>query len=200
MTNKDQRTFAVAMTGASGAIYGIRLVQTLLEEGHRIHFLMSSAAWQVFDQEVGLDISDKEACLKKLFPSGDLQVHGKQDFSAPIASGSYKHDGMIVVPCSMGTLSKMAHGNSGSLLERSADVTLKEGRPLLIVPRETPLHSIHLENMKRLSDLGAAIIPAMPGFYHQPQSMDDLINFVVGKVLDRLNVEHELFKRWGEMS
>ncbi|EZH67616.1 aromatic acid decarboxylase [Bacillaceae bacterium JMAK1] len=200
MTNNDKRTFAVAMTGASGAVYGIRLVQTLLNEGHRIHFLMSSAAWQVFDQEVGLDISDKEACLQKLFPTGDLHVHGKQDFSAPIASGSYKHDGMIVVPCSMGTLSKMAHGNSGSLLERSADVTLKEGRPLLIVPRETPLHSIHLENMKRLSDLGAAIIPAMPGFYHQPQSMDDLINFVVGKVLDRLNVEHELFKRWGEMS
>ncbi|QDI89950.1 UbiX family flavin prenyltransferase [Salicibibacter halophilus] len=196
--NQRQPIYTVAMTGASGAIYGVRLVHTLLKRGVKVHFLMSGAAWQVFEQELELDISDKEACLQALFPEGDLHVHGLQNFSAPVASGSYRNDGMVVVPCSMGTLSKIANGNSGSLLERSADVALKEGRKLVIVPRETPLHAIHLGNMKAAAEAGANIIPAMPGFYHNPKTLDDLVDFVVGKILDRLDVDHELFTRWGD--
>ncbi|GAK02415.1 3-polyprenyl-4-hydroxybenzoate carboxy-lyase UbiX [Geomicrobium sp. JCM 19037] len=196
----EKRIFTVAMSGASGAIYGIRLVQQLLSSEHKVHFVMSEAAWQVFDLEEGLDVTDREACLERLFPTGDLHVHGLQDFRAPIASGSYKNDGVIVVPCSMGTLAKIAYGHSGSLLERSVDVALKEQRPLIIVPRETPLTSTHLENMKRVADAGGTVIPAMPGFYHKPETMDDLIDFVVGKILDRLDVNHSLFQRWGEMT
>ncbi|MBB6449033.1 4-hydroxy-3-polyprenylbenzoate decarboxylase [Geomicrobium halophilum] len=195
---KNQLVYTVAMTGASGAVYGVRLVQALLKRGVKVHFLMSGAAWQVFEQELQLDTTDQEACLRYLFPEGDLHIHGLRNFSAPVASGSYRNDGMIIVPCSMGTLSKIANGNSGSLLERSADVALKEGRKLLIVPRETPLHSIHLGNMKTVSEAGAIIIPAMPGFYHMPKTMDDLVDFVVGKILDRLEVDHELFTRWGD--
>ncbi|SDI28912.1 UbiX family flavin prenyltransferase [Natribacillus halophilus] len=197
MTDR-QLIYTVAMTGASGAIYGVRLVQGLLKRGVKVHFLMSGAAWQVFEQELELDTSDQEACLHTLFPEGDLHIHGLQNFSAPVASGSYRTDGMVVVPCSMGTLSKIANGNSGSLLERSADVALKEGRQLVIVPRETPLHSIHLHNMKTMADAGATIIPAMPGFYHRPETVDDLVDFVVGKILDRLDVDHQLFTRWGD--
>ncbi|MBU9723953.1 MULTISPECIES: UbiX family flavin prenyltransferase [Bacillaceae] len=196
-TNK--KVFTVGITGASGSIYGIRFVQALLKAGHQVHLLMTGAAWQVFYYELNLDVEDKEKCLREVFGDYDkLFYHTQQDFSAPIASGSAKNDGMIIIPCSMGTLAKISHGISGNLLERTADVMLKEKRRLIIVPRETPLHSIHLENMKRLSDQGAQIVPAMPGFYHQPTTMDDLINFVVGKVLDQLDVEHDLFKRWGE--
>ncbi|AXF54883.1 UbiX family flavin prenyltransferase [Salicibibacter kimchii] len=196
--NQRQPIYTVGMTGASGAIYGVRLVQTLLKKGAKVHFLMSGAAWQVFEQELELDVTDKEACLHELFPEGELHIHGLQNFSAPVASGSYRNDGMVIVPCSMGTLSKIANGNSGSLLERSADVALKEGRKLVIVPRETPLHAIHLGNMKAVAEAGGAIIPAMPGFYHRPKTLDDLVDFVVGKILDRLDVDHQLFTRWGD--
>lgn len=195
------KTISVGITGASGAIYGVRLVQSLLKEGHSVHLVMTEAAWQVFHYELHVDTSDRKKALLDLFETNDrLYFYEQQDFSAPMASGSAKNDGMIIIPCSMGTLAKIANGISSNLLERAADVALKEKRKLIIVPRETPLHSIHLENMKRISDLGGQIVPAMPGFYHEPKTMDDLINFVVGKVLDQLGVEHDLFTRWGESS
>ncbi|MFC5714217.1 UbiX family flavin prenyltransferase [Thalassorhabdus alkalitolerans] len=199
--NTPQKIYTVAITGASGAIYGVRLTKELLKNHCKVHLLISEAGWQVFREELRLDTSNRSACLEQLFGEGNqehLHTHSLRDFTAPIASGSYKNDGMIIIPCSMGTLSKIANGNSGNLLERTADVMLKEGRRLTIVPRETPLHQIHLENMTALSKAGAHIIPAMPGFYHLPASLDDLVNFVVGKVLDNLGVEHTLFTRWGE--
>lgn len=199
--NNAKRIFTVAITGASGAVYGIRVVQQLLKADCRVHLLISEAGWEVFRLEMELDTSDRQACLNGLFgdyDKKDLLVHGLRDFTAPIASGSYKTEAMIIVPCSMGTLSKISNGNSGSLLERAADVILKERRRLVIVPRETPLNGIHLENLVRAERAGAHIVPAMPGFYHLPKSMDDLINFVAGKVLDSVHVEHTLFARWGE--
>ncbi|PYZ94507.1 aromatic acid decarboxylase [Salipaludibacillus keqinensis] len=197
-SNDDKKILTVAITGASGAIYGVRFVQALLKEGHTVHFVLTGAAWQVLYYELHMDTQDPKKCLNELF--GDhknFHYHSQQDFSAPIASGSAQNDGMIIIPCSMGTLAKISHGISSNLLERAADVMLKERRKLVIVPRESPLSSIHLENMKRVSDLGALIVPAMPGFYHNPESMDDLINFVVGKVLDQVGVKHDLFTRWG---
>lgn len=197
--NTDNKIFAVGITGASGAVYGVRVVQSLLRAEHTVHLLMTEARWQVFYYELGMDTTDRESCLEELFGKNDnLHFHTQQDFSAPIASGSAKNDGMIIVPCSMGTLAKIANGISGNLLERTADVMLKERRKLIIVPRETPLHSVHLENMKKVSDQGGQIVPAMPGFYHNPETLDDLVNFVAGKVLDQAGVEHDLFKRWGE--
>ncbi|RSL33816.1 UbiX family flavin prenyltransferase [Salibacterium salarium] len=195
---KATKTFTVAITGASGAIYGVRLTEELLLQKHHVHLLISEAGWQVFREELELDTSDRQECLHQLFSSTDLlDSHDLYDFKAPIASGSYRTDGMVIVPCSMGTLSKIAHASSGSLLERAADVNLKERRPLLLVPRETPLNGIHLENLVKAEKNGAHIIPAMPGFYHLPETKDDLINFVVGKVLDSLHVDHSLFTRWG---
>jgi 4-hydroxy-3-polyprenylbenzoate decarboxylase len=124
-------------------------------------------------------------------------IHPLKDIGASIASGSYLTAGMVVVPCSMGTLANIASGSSRNLLERTADVMLKEGRPLILVPRETPLHAIHLENLLKLSRMGVAIVPAMPAFYHMPTSIDDLVDFMVGKLLDRMGIEHGLFRRWG---
>jgi len=196
--DSEKKIVTVAITGASGAIYGVRFVQTLLRGGHTVHFLMTGAAWQVLYYELHMDTSDKQKCLDELFGGYEnFYYHSQQDFSASIASGSAQNDGMIIIPCSMGTLAKISHGISSNLLERAADVVLKERRKLVIVPRESPLSSIHLENMKRVSDLGGIIVPAMPGFYHNPESMDDLINFVVGKVLDQVGVNHDLFTRWG---
>jgi len=196
-----QQKWAVGITGASGAIYGIRLVQELLRAGHLVHLMITEAGWQVFRDELDWDTQDREALLQEKlqqdFP-GVLQYWGLRDFRCPAASGSYRCDGMIVVPCSMGTVSGLAQGASGNLLERVADVMLKEGRRLVLVPRETPLNAIHLENMLKLSRLGVKILPAMPGYYQKPQTMDDLINFVVGKALDALDVPHALFRRWGE--
>ncbi|SDH40473.1 UbiX family flavin prenyltransferase [Alteribacillus bidgolensis] len=198
--NENKKVFTVAITGASGAVYGVRLAQMLLQNHHFVHFLVSEAGWQVFREELLLDTSDREACLEELFSKSyqeNLKIHDLRDFKAPVASGSYRTDGMAVIPCSMGTLSKIANGNSGNLLERAADVILKEKQKLILVPRETPLNGIHLENMLKAEKNGAHIIPAMPGFYHLPETKDDLINFVVGKVLDALNVHHSLFTRWG---
>lgn len=192
--------FSVGITGASGAIYGVRLVQELLRANYKIHLIMTEAAWQVFHLELQLDTSNRELVLQNLFQENAhlLHYHTLQDFTSPIASGSYQNDGMIIIPCSMGTLAKIANGISSNLLERTADVMLKEGRPLVIVPRETPLNVIHLENMLKITKIGGKILPAMPGFYQLPKTMDDLINFVVGKALDSLNVEHNLFTRWGD--
>lgn len=196
----ELKIFTVGITGASGVIYGVRLTQSLLQLGHKVHLIVTEAGWQVFKQELDWGIEDREAVIDRHFRkyNGELHYHTLRDFNAPIASGSYHADAMVVIPCSMGTLSGIAHGSSGNLLERAADVMLKEGKKLIIVPRETPLNSIQLENMLILSKAGARILPAMPGFYHKPQTMDQLIDHLVGKVLDSLGVSHRLFKRWGE--
>lgn len=193
--------FVVGITGASGAVYGVRLVQELVNSGHLVHLLLTNASWQVFQEELEWTVeAGDRSSIPELFqlPGDRLKVHNMHDYRAPVASGSHRTDGMIIIPCSMGTLSAIAHGASDNLLERAADTHLKEGRPLVVVPRETPLNVIHLRNMLTLAEAGARILPAMPGYYHLPRSMDDLINFVVGKALDALGVEHKLFRRWGE--
>ena len=198
------RHFALAITGASGAIYGLRLVEELLRAGARVSLLISAAGFAVLKQECGLDWGGAAADslageLRRHFGCEEaaLSYYAGDDFWAPIASGSSAPDAMIVAPCSMGTLSRISSGNSGNLLERSADVMLKEGRPLVLLPRETPLNAIHLEHMLKLARLGVRIVPAMPAFYHQPETLDDLVDFVVGKLLDSIGVEHDLFRRWG---
>jgi 4-hydroxy-3-polyprenylbenzoate decarboxylase len=199
----SQKQLAVGITGASGAIYGVRLVQELLKGGHTVHLMITEAGWQVFRDELDWETEDREHLLAEQLQGdlpGRLQYWTLRDFSCPAASGSHRGDGMIVIPCSMGTLSGIANGASGNLLERAADVMIKEGRKLVLVPRETPLNAIHLENMLKLSRLGVKILPAMPGFYHKPASMDELVNFVVGKALDALDIPHSLFRRWGESS
>lgn len=193
------KSYTVGITGASGSIYGVRLVQELLKLDKKVNLVITEAGWQVLSHELAWDVNNREANLVKYFSENadNLFYYSILDFNAPIASGTYKSDGMIVIPCSMGTLSKIAHGTSSNLLERAADVMLKESKPLVIVPRETPLNVIHLDNMLTLARAGARIVPAMPGFYHNPKSIDDLVNHLVGKILDSLGVEHRLFKRWG---
>ncbi len=192
----------VALTGASGSVYGLRLVEQLCLNGIEVTFSASCSGTQVCLEETGLDLSgDPAKATERLYAHLEVEtglemVH-PDDLFCPAASGSAAPDAMIIAPCSMGTLARIACGVSGNLIERAADVMIKERRPLLLVPRETPLSTIHLENMLRLSRTGAQIIPAMPAFYHQPESVIDLVDFVVGKVLDQLGIEHELFKRWG---
>jgi 4-hydroxy-3-polyprenylbenzoate decarboxylase len=199
-----KRYIAVAITGASGAIYGIRLIEELLKAGQKVSLLISSSGLTVLKTELGLDWHGDENALNGIVRSyfnataDTLTYYAENNFFSPLASGSAGADAMIVAPCSMGSLARIAAGLSGNLLERAADVMLKEGKPLLLLPRETPLSAIHLENMLKLARLGVKIIPAMPGFYHQPQSIDDLVNFVVGRMLDQLGVKSELCKRWGE--
>jgi 4-hydroxy-3-polyprenylbenzoate decarboxylase len=199
-----KRHIAVAITGASGAVYGIRLIQELLAAGFRLSVLISSSGFTVLKEELGLDwCGDEEPVNRHLrahfnAKPENLVYYAENNFFSPLASGSAAPDAMVVAPCSMGTLARIAAGLSGNLLERAADVMLKEGRPLLLLPRETPLSAIHLENMLKLSRLGVRIIPPMPGFYGHPQTINDIVDFVVGKVLDQLGIEGNLFKRWGE--
>tara|TARA_R100000789_G_scaffold25741_5_gene28765 strand:+ start:14850 stop:15473 length:624 start_codon:yes stop_codon:yes gene_type:complete len=203
----ESNQIVVAVTGGSGAGYARRLVRVLLEAGRDVHLTMSAAAVQVFAQELDciLDLKqfDPEAFFGPEFSPELLdrfQYHNQFDFSAGIASGSFRTAGMVICPCSMGTLGSLANGLSANLTHRVADVHLKERRKLIVVPRETPLSSIQLGNMKRLADAGAVILPAMPGFYHDPKSIDDLINFIVVRICDHLGVETSLMKRWGEKS
>ncbi|MDO3409604.1 flavin prenyltransferase UbiX [Saccharibacillus sp. CPCC 101409] len=194
------RHWVLGITGASGSVYGVRLAEVLLQSGFTVHLVVSNAGWRVLKEEMGVDASNREAELDRFFGgrTGRLVYHPVADIGASIASGSFRAEGMIVAPCSMGTLSAIAHGSSDNLMTRAADVMLKEGRPLVLVPRETPLHAIHLENMLKLSRLGVKLVPAMPAFYQRPQTLDDLVNFLAGKVLDTIGIEHNLFKRWGE--
>jgi flavin prenyltransferase len=193
--------WAVGITGASGAIYGIRLCEELLRQQVDIHLVITEAGWRVLKEELGWETSQRKQALRAQFgqelDSGQLTFHPNADIGASIASGSFVLEGMVVIPCSMGSLSSIASGASHNLLTRAADVALKEGRKLLLVPRETPLHAIHLENMLKLARLGVKILPAMPAFYYHPASMEDMINFIVGKVMDNMNLEHELYRRWG---
>jgi 4-hydroxy-3-polyprenylbenzoate decarboxylase len=198
------RHIALAMTGASGAIYGLRLCRMLFNAGHRLTMMISRTGFEVLRHETGLDWRGNEAevagFLKEHFKNGKHQIEyfDEGNFFAPVASGSSVPDAMVFCPCTMGTLSRIAGGNSGNLLERCADVVLKERRTLIVVPRETPLSEIHLENMLKLARMGARIVPAMPAFYQKPESVDDMVDFVVGKVLDALGIEHSLYRRWGE--
>ncbi|XEC97659.1 UbiX family flavin prenyltransferase [Paenibacillus tarimensis] len=194
--------WAVGITGASGSIYGVRLCEVLLKAGLHIHLVVTEAGWRVLKEELGWETARRQGAIEEKFGpymnSGALTFHPNADIGAAIASGSYRMDGMVVIPCSMGTLASIAHGMSNNLLTRAADVVLKEGRKLLIVPRETPLHAIHLENMLKLARLGVKIIPAMPAFYYKPQSMNEMIDFMVGKVLDNMALDHNLYRRWGD--
>ncbi|MBB6690166.1 UbiX family flavin prenyltransferase [Cohnella xylanilytica] len=196
------RRWVVGWTGASGAVYGVTLVKELIAAGIQVHLVVSDAAWRVLKEEMGWDATKRrEALLSGLgLEEGDERFvyHPQGDIGAAIASGSFVCEGMAVVPCSMGTLSAIAHGSSDNLLARAADVALKEGRPLLLVPRETPLNAIHLENMLKLARLGVRIIPAMPAFYSGPQTLDDAVRFMVGKVMDSMGIPHRLYRRWGE--
>ncbi|MGN7413653.1 UbiX family flavin prenyltransferase [Paenibacillus sp. SAF-068] len=196
----DNKRLVVGITGASGSIYGIRLIETLLDLEYNVHLVISNAGWRVLKEELDWDVTNRDAVLEEKFGNraGSLIYHPVNDIGASIASGSYLADGMIIMPCSMGTLSSIAQGSSDNLMSRAADVMMKEGRTLILVPRETPLHAIHLENMLKLSRLGVRMIPAMPAFYYKPQTMDELILFLVGKVLDSLRIPHQLFTRWGE--
>ncbi|RIX53486.1 UbiX family flavin prenyltransferase [Paenibacillus nanensis] len=192
----------VGITGASGSIYGVRLIEELLKQRYEVHLVVTEAGWRVLKEELGWETTRRAEAVEKAFCAnpthGRLIFHPNGDIGASIASGSFRVQGMIIMPCSMGTLSSIAHGASNNLMTRAADVMLKEGRKLLIVPRETPLHAIHLENMLTLARLGVRIVPAMPAFYYKPQSMDEMVNFLVGKVLDNADIDHDLYRRWGD--
>ena len=194
----------VAITGASGAIYGVSLLEFLLHEKHNVTLVISPEARIIIQEELGLSwgscYNETADILKKRYPHLDLMYCNETDMTAPIASGSHPIDAMVVIPCSMKAVAAIAYGISSNLIERAADVTLKERRPLILVPRETPLSSIHLKNMLTLSEMGAWIIPAMPAFYNRPQTVQDMVNFIVGRVLDRLGISNQIYKRWKEES
>lgn len=176
------------ITGASGAVYGVRLLETLRDAGCELHVVITGQGWQVLEHECGVGRERIAGLAHRLYDVGDI--------GAAIASGSFRADAMVIVPCSMRTLGAVANGISDNLLTRAADVTIKENRLLVIVPRETPLSAIHLANLLRLSQAGAKIMPACPGFYHQPADLPALVDMMVGKICDMLKVEHSLFRRW----
>jgi len=195
---------AIGITGASGSIYADKLIKALEPKVERIYVMFTKAGSQVCQHELA---STPDSLLYKIVSGkaslnkdSKIKVFAPDNLFAPIASGSSAPDRMVVVPCSMGTLSRIAHGNSGNLIERSADVMMKQRKPLILVPRETPLNSIHLENMLKLSKNQVVILPPVPGFYHQPTSMEDLVDFVTGKILDSLEIGHKLYPRWNEKS
>lgn len=200
MSDNPVRHLVVALTGASGSVYGLKLVKSVLQREVRVTLLITEAGRQVLNHETGLDwasaTEERRSQVQEHFSSIAVNCLDIDDIAAAIASGSAAPDGMVVAPCSMGTAGRIAAGLSGNLLERAADVMLKEKRPLILVPRETPLSSIHLENLLRLARAGATILPAMPAFYHRPKDLEELTGFVVGKILDQLNLPHEHFRPW----
>ena len=196
-------TYIIGITGASGVVYGVRLLDYLSAKGHKIYLSITKEGLLIIKDEVGLDLSGSETevnkKLKRYFKvSGEaISYFSEDNLSSPVASGSVKIDGMIVAPCSMKALSAIANGFSSNLIERAADVTLKEKRLLIAVPRETPLNSIHLDNMLKLSKMGVYIVPPSPAFYNHPRSVDDMVDFIVGRILDCMNIKNNLYKRWG---
>jgi 4-hydroxy-3-polyprenylbenzoate decarboxylase len=196
--------FVLAMSGASGAPYGVRLLEILLQTGRTVHLTLSPAAVEVLEQElerkVQLDrfeLADLLGKTSNLAAPGQVCYHHYRDFRAGIASGSFLTAGMVVCPCSMGTVAAIAHGLSQNLIHRAADVHLKEHRRLILVPRETPLNSVQLRNLAICAEAGAVVLPAMPAFYTRPRSLQDILDFVVGRICDQLGVEHGLLRRWG---
>ncbi|MDR2508167.1 MAG: UbiX family flavin prenyltransferase [Candidatus Accumulibacter sp.] len=200
------KTVCLALTGASGMIYGFRLLGCLLESGCHVRLVYSEVASAVARQEMGIALparpEDAREIFRHHFPAhrGKLDIYGNDDWNAPMASGSNPPGAMVVCPCTMGTLASIAHGLAGNLIERAADVALKERRTLILAPRETPLSAIHLENMLCLARSGAIILPLAPGFYHRPESVSGLVDFIVARILDQLQpgLAHSLVKRWGE--
>lgn len=198
------RKVAVAWTGASGIQYGIRLVECLLGAGCEVSLMVSKPAQLVTSMETDLSLPARPADMQKVLQerfaarAGQLAVYGRDQWTAPLASGSAVPDAMVVCPCTTATVSAIATGASRSLIERAADVVLKESRTLLLVVRETPFSAIHLENMLRLVRAGAVVMPAAPGFYHRPQQVSDLVDFMVARIMDHLGVPQQLLKPWGE--
>ena len=199
-----RKRITLAFTGASGAPYGLRLLQCLLDADCEVFVILSKAARVVIGMETELKLpagtGAAEQALRDWVQTdrGNLAVCGLEQWTAPVASGSGAPAAMVVCPCSTGTLSAIACGASDNLIERAADVAIKEGRKLILVPREAPFSPLHLENMLKLSRLGVTIMPAAPGFYHQPETVQDLVDFIVARLLDHLGVEQTLVKRWGE--
>ena len=193
----------LGLTGASGIGYGLRLLECLLAAGVDVALVYSQAAQIVAKQELDLALPARAQDAERFFReryagAGDrLRVYGREDWYAPVASGSNPTDAMVICPCSMGTLAAVATGLADNLIERAADVALKEGRKLVLVPRETPFSVIHLDNMLRLARAGAVVLPANPGFYTHPEKIEDLVDFVVARILDQLGVQHDLVRRWG---
>jgi len=196
-------TIALGMTGASGVQYGFRLLQSLLANDHRVYLMISKAAQVVIGMETDMSLPgrtiDIQKSLSEQYSTGEgrLQVYGEDEWTSPVASGSNDVDAMVVCPCSMGALSAIAQGASNNLLERAADVMLKERKKLIVVPRESPYSDIHLENMLKLSRMDAVVVDANPGFYNRPESVEDIVDFVVAKILDQLGVVHDLQPKWG---
>ena len=204
MSNLTEETITLAITGASGAQYGLRLLQCLLQAEKRVFVMISRAAQVVINTETDLKMpgtpSDQELFLSQLYDAkpDQLKVFGREQWMAPVASGSGAPSKMVVCPCSTGSLSAIATGASNNLIERAADVALKERRQLIMVPREAPYSEIHLEHMLKLTRMGVVMIPASPGFYNRPASVEDMIDFVVARILNQLGIEQQLLPRWGD--
>ena len=202
--NAPNKTITLALTGASGMPYALRLLQCLLASGSRVYLLYSQAAQIVAKQEMDLALPSRpqeaQQQLSERFGAAldQLKVFGRDEWFAPVASGTNPADAMVVCPCTMGTLGSIAAGLSDNLIERAADVSIKEQRKLILVPRETPYSALHLENMLKLARLGVVILPPNPGFYHHPQTIEDLVDFVVARILDQLRIPHQLMTRWGQ--
>ncbi len=190
------KKYIVAITGASGSIFGIRLLKELINK-FEIHLTISSTAFPIIKHETGIDWNEtSEKSIKEYFKSDRIFFYAENALFSPISSGSFITDGMFIVPCSMKTLSAIANGYASNLIERAADVIIKEGKKLILSPREMPFNAIHLENMLKLARLGVTIATPAPAFYNKPQNIDDVIDFIVGKILDSISIEHNLFNRW----
>ena len=188
--------YVIGITGASGSIYGVRLIHELVSRKHHVDVVITNAGKKVMEEELGISGSKEIKNLLVSPKNVQVRIYENDDFTAPFMSGSNAYEAVIIIPCSVGKLSAIANGISGNLLERTADVALKEKRPLLLVVRETPLSLIHLENMVKVVKAGAQVLPAMPAFYHHPKTIDDMVNFIVGKVLNLLRIDHNLLKGW----
>jgi len=195
---------ALAMTGASGAQYGLRLLECLLGAGERVYLMLSRPAQVVIGSETDWALPGRPAEVARVLgdrfgaADGQLRVFGQEEWTAPVASGSATARAMVVCPCSMATISSLAVGASRNLIERAGDVMIKEGRRLIVVPRETPFSAIHLDNLLRLARAGVVVLPANPGFYHRPNTVGEIVDFIVARVLDQLGVAHDLGPRWGQ--
>ena len=196
--------YTIGITGASGSAYGLRVLEVLVAAGHTVYVSLTRDGMHILNDETGLALKGSETDIQNALVKhlgareGQVRYFDEDNMYAPIASGSAKVDGMAVIPCSKKALSSLANGFASNLIERAADVTIKERRKLVIVPRETPLSTIHLRNMLSLAEAGCHIIPAMPAFYHRPRNIEDLVDFIAGRVLDALGVENDLSPRWGQ--
>lgn len=203
MNQASSRPVAIALTGASGAPYALRLLQLLVEKGERLYVMMSAPGQVVLSMESNLKLSARPAETQRMLSEyfnaadGQLRVFGREEWTAPVASGGSVPRAMVVCPCTTGTLANIANGVSSNLIDRAADVVIKEQRKLILVVRETPLSAIHLENMLKLARLGVVILPPSPGFYQSPGSIEDLVDFVVSRILDQLDIDNNVSPRWG---